>query len=215
MRHLTIAIADDHQLFTDTLSTALSRDYRVLFVARSGVELMSALERVQPDVLLLDLNMPEMDGLTVLPKIKSRWPDTRVIIVTMYDNAKFIKAAFREKSDGYFIKSNGLDALAAAIEAVMDGQRYLSEGLRVFPKEGTETTPATFTDDFQMRHQLTPREMEILKLITQAKTNKQIAVDLFISDQTVGVHRKNIMRKLNVSTSAGLIKFALQYKLRE
>ena len=95
----------------------------------------------------------------------------------------------------------------------MKGETYLSDGLKVFPKDLGTNGDSRYEDDFQLRHNLTKRELEILQLISQAKSNKEIADDLFISDQTVGVHRKNIMRKLSVSSTAGLIKFAMDHDL--
>jgi DNA-binding NarL/FixJ family response regulator len=117
------------------------------------------------------------------------------------------------KGDAYFLKTNGFFELLKAIRTVMRGEIYLSPGLQVFPKDFHENGNKEFEDEFQQRHRLTPRETQILKLISLAMTYKEIADQLYISDQTVMVHKKNIMRKLNMSNTAGLIKFALDHNL--
>ncbi|MDX1408013.1 MAG: response regulator transcription factor [Saprospiraceae bacterium] len=217
MKRLRVTIADDHQLYTEALSNLLSQSVdppiQVMSVVHTGTDLLESLEHSQPDLLLLDLNMPEGDGLTVLPEIRKQYPGIRIIVLTMYDSAKFIKEVFRLKGDCYFLKTNRFSELLHAVRTVMNGDTYLSEGLKVFPKEIGENGSSVYEDEFQLRYNLTKRELEILQLISQAKSNKEIADDLYISDQTVGVHRKNIMRKLSVSSTAGLIKFAMDHDL--
>ena len=132
----------------------------------------------------------------------------------MYDDAKFIKDVLNKfNGDGYFLKTNPFDELLDGIDAVMNDDIYLCSGLKVFPKDILNNGDKQFEDEFQLRHKLTPRETQILHMISLAKSNKEIADELFISDQTVMVHRKNIMRKLNLSNTAGLIKFALDHDL--
>jgi DNA-binding NarL/FixJ family response regulator len=132
----------------------------------------------------------------------------------MYDDAKFIKEVMNKcNGDAYFLKTNPYTELLEAINIVMDGEIYLSAGLKVFPKDILQNGDGEYEDEFQLRHRLTPRETQILHMISMAKSNKEIAEELFISDQTVMVHRKNIMRKLNLSNTAGLIKFALDHDL--
>lgn len=218
MNKLRIAIADDHRLYTDTLSELLSASVDppidVVGVVRNGDALLDFLGEAAVDLVLLDLNMPESGGLDVLPTIKSDYPDMKIIVVTMYDQAKFIKEVLNtHRSDAYFLKTNGFLELLEAIRTVMRDEIYLSAGLQVFPKNVHENGNKEFEDVFQQRHRLTPRETQILRLISLAMTYKEIADQLFISDQTVMVHKKNIMRKLNMSNRAGLIKFALDHNL--
>lgn len=212
MQTLTVSIADDHVLFTEALSTALESQQQVplfvLDVVHSGNKLLEALDLRTPDILLLDLNMPDGDGLSVLPTIRKKYPSLKVIAMTMYDNPKFIKRALNNGALGYILKTSGMHELLKAIPFVLQNNTYLSEGLQVFPKEHS-FSHEVFEDDFQVKYRLTKRETEILLLISQAKSNKEIAEELYISDQTVSVHRKNIMRKISVSNTAGLIKFAM------
>jgi len=218
MNKLRLAIADDHQLYAEALATILdgasNPDLEIAGVFHNGRDLLDFLSEERVDLVLLDLNMPEVDGLTALPKIKSLYPKTRVIVVTMYDDAKFIKQVMNKcNGDAYFLKTNPYTELLEAITLVMNGDIYLSAGLKVFPKDIIQNGDDEYEDEFQLRHRLTPRETQILHMISMAKSNKEIADELFISDQTVMVHRKNIMRKLNLSNTAGLIKFALDHDL--
>ncbi len=217
MDNLRVAIADDHALYSEALEMLLHStdrvNIRVAGVLENGKELLNFLEKRKVELILLDLNMPVMGGLEALPIIKERYPGIKVIIVTMYDDAKFIKDVLnKHNGDGYFLKTNPFDELLDGIEAVMADDVYLCSGLKVFPKDLTNGDKQ-FEDEFQLRHRLTPRETQILHMISHAKSNKEIADELFISDQTVMVHRKNIMRKLNLSNTAGLIKFALDHDL--
>lgn len=217
MDNLRVAIADDHALYSEALEMLLQSTDRfqinVAGVVQNGRELLEFLENRKVELILLDLNMPIMGGLEALPVIKDKYPGIKVIVVTMYEDAKFIKDVLNKfHGDGYFLKTNPFDELLDAIEAVMSDDVYLCSGLKVFPKD-LVNGDKQFEDEFQLRHRLTPRETQILHMISHAKSNKEIADELFISDQTVMVHRKNIMRKLNLSNTAGLIKFALDHDL--
>jgi len=214
MQLLRLAIADDHRVLIEGLKS-LFGDPRygcdVVLTAPNGAELLKGLARIHVDIVLLDLNMRGGNGLDYLPKIRETHESAKVIIFTMYDQAKFIKEAFRRGAEGYILKSGSFSDLVRGIQKVAEGQVFLSQGLSVYP--GTNGESNEFEDEFLMLHSLTRREIEILSLIAKAKTNKEIADELFISDQTVSVHRKNLMRKLNISNSAGLMKFVVDHDL--
>lgn len=216
---MRIFIADDHKLYVEALATILESQkelsLKVVGTALTGADLEQSLEHFHQkiDFLLLDLNLPDEDGLTLLPMIKSKYPKIKVIVVTMYDESKFIQESLKLGADGYIVKSSGLIELIHAIKAVKAGDTYLGQGLIIFPKEVSEGNNGRYDDSFTVKSKLTKRELEILKLISTAKSSKEIAEVLFISDQTVSVHRKNIMRKLNVNNTASLIKFAIDNNL--
>jgi len=211
-------IADDHQLFTEGLKNILRRtdkfEFQILGEAENGRDLLPILKRTYPDLLLLDLNMPEADGLDVLNSIRENYSDMKILALTMYDEAKLVKSAFKAGVDGYILKNSDPYELLNAIEEVLKGKTYIGVGVQLVGARANGTTymadkeRSKFEDKFIQKYNLTKREIEILKLISQAFSNKEIAQELFISDQTVSVHRKNIMRKLNVSNIAGLIKIA-------
>ena len=211
-------IADDHQLFTEGLKNILRRtdkfEFQILGEAENGRDLLPILKRTYPDLLLLDLNMPEADGLDVLNSIRENYSDMKILALTMYDEAKLVESAFKAGVDGYTLKNSDPYELLNAIEEVLKGKTYIGVGVQLVGARANGTTymadkeRSKFEDKFIQKYNLTKREIEILKLISQAFSNKEIAQELFISDQTVSVHRKNIMRKLNVSNIAGLIKIA-------
>jgi DNA-binding NarL/FixJ family response regulator len=214
MQLLRLAIADDHRVLIEGLKSLFS-DPRygcdIVLTASNGADLLKGLGRVHADIVLLDLNMRGGNGLDYLPKIRVAHENAKVIIFTMYDQSKFIKEAFRRGAEGYILKNSSFSDLVMGIQKVAEGQVFLSQGLSVFPGPNGEGNE--FEDEFLMLHSLTRREIEILSLIAKAKTNKEIADELFISDQTVSVHRKNLMRKLNISNSAGLMKFVVDHDL--
>lgn len=209
MEKVRIGIADDHHVLVAGLQSLFSNPghgIEVILTAANGMELLDEMATAPVDLVLLDLNMPGGNGLDCLPDLRERFPLVRVVIFTMYDQPKFIKEAFKLGAEGYILKDSRLEDIVRGIHTVAEGQVFLSDGLSVFPGTNGDAEN-TFDDGFLMLHSLTKREMEILSMIARAKSNKEIAEELFISDQTVSVHRKNLMRKLRVSSSAGLIKF--------
>ena len=215
MSRLRLAIADDHDVLVEGLKALFSNpDFGcdVVCTASDGAELMDQLAATPCDVVLLDLNMPGGGGMPRIAQIRERHPATRVVVFTMYDQSKFIKEAFKSGAEGYILKDSGFAELLHGLNRVWEGQIYLSEGLSVFPDTNGKAENA-YEDAFLMLHSLTKRELEILTLIARAKSNKEIAEQLYISDQTVSVHRKNLMRKLKVSSSAGLIKFFVNQEM--
>ncbi len=224
MQLIRTILADDHRVFREGLKVVLKKisDTMVEVVgeADTGEEVIQLLKRKEADLLILDLNMPEMDGLEALPMIRKRYKMLKILVLTAYADPKIVKESFKGGANGYVLKSSGIDELCRGIKDVLDGKTFISSGMRslsnVSPalngKVPTENN--RFEDRFVQKHHLTKREMEILKLIPQAKNNKEIGKELFISDQTVSVHRKNIMRKLGVNSTASLIKLAFEFKLR-
>lgn len=221
MQQVNIVIADDHQLFITGLKSILKEiaeyDIHLLDIANDGEELIAILKKNVPDLLILDLNMPEKNGLDVLDTIRDQYEDLKILALTMYDESKIVKSAFKSGVDGYVLKSSGKEELVRAIKEVLDGRTFLGKGVSlnsVVTKASRKSDDAYhFEDKFIKKSNLTKREFEILRLISLALSNKEIAKELYISDQTVSVHRKNIMRKLGVSNTAGLIKIAYDNSL--
>jgi DNA-binding NarL/FixJ family response regulator len=222
MNPVKVIIAEDHQVFCEGLRTILATsediNFEVVAEAHSGKELMMALWQNKVDLVFLDLNMPDGDGLEVLPEMKKKYQDLRVIALTMFDDPKIVKSAFKSGLDGYILKGNPIEEIFEAVEDVMNGQTFMGQGvvLNLLPGENgprKKKERSSFTDKFMQKYHLTAREIEVLQLISQALSNKEIAKALFISDQTVSVHRKNIMRKLGVSNTAALLKVAYENDL--
>lgn len=217
MTRLKVIIADDHVLFQQGLKLILesdsSLDFEVLDCVSTGKSLLLLLKTVRPDIIFLDLNMPSMDGLEAFQQIKAWNNQSKVIILTMYDDPKIVKQTLKAGVDGYILKKYGKEEIIKAVQEVLDNRIYISKGLAVGSKLSNPSTSSIYDDKYVRKYKLTKRELQILQLISQALSNKEIAKELFISDQTVSVHRKNIMKKLNVSNTAGLIKVAFNHSL--
>lgn len=173
-------------------------------------------KNLDTELLFLDLNLPDQDGLEIIPQIKKQFKHVKIIVLTSYSDYKFVGQALKNGADGYILKSNETTELLESIQEVIDGKTYIAPGLHITPPNGKRLTSGkktNYEDRFVIKQKLTKREHEVLELITEAKNNKEIAKQLYISDQTVGVHRKNIMRKLGVRNTINLIKFALENQL--
>jgi len=218
-KQISIFIADDHMLYVDSLVIALQHQnifpVKILGTASNGVELLDRLKASIPDILLLDLNMPIMNGLEVIPLVKAEYPKLRIVVVTKYNDTKFVRECLQVHNvAGYILKSSSLSELLEGLAHVAKGQLFMSKSIQLYPKDVIEETEVNpFEESFLAKYNLTKRELEILSLVAQAKSNAEIADGLFISPQTVGAHRKNIMRKLNISTTAGLVRFAIENQL--
>ena len=214
---IRVIIADDHMLFLDGLKRVLEEstafNFDIVGTATSGLEVIRLVKMNKPHIVFLDLNMPGKDGLAVLEEIKTWNKEIKVIVVTMYDKGKIVKSAIKTGCKGYVLKMYGKNELFTAVEAVLSGETYIGKGIEFTSQGIPKKQDVRFDDSFIRKHKLTKRELEILRLISQALSNKQIGKQLFISDQTVSVHRKNIMRKLGVSNTAGLIKVAYDNSL--
>ena len=219
IKHTSIFIADDHTLFVDALVLALQQQslfpVQILGTAKNGEDLLLELQSLKPDILLLDLNMPVMNGLEVIPILKEEYPEIQIIIVTKYNDPKFVRECIQEhKVSGYILKTSSFQELMEAIKDVSKGNVHISNNLQLYPKDNNGSEgPSVFDEAFLAKYNLTKREVEILGLISQAKSSSEIAENLFISPQTVGAHRKNIMRKLSISTTAGLVRFAIENQM--
>jgi len=218
MNRIRVVLADDHLLFQQGLKRLLEgdleMDIEVVATASSGHELIRILKTARPHIVLLDMNMPGMDGLDAFKKVKEWNSGLKVIMLTMYDDAKIIKTALKAGVDGYILKQFGLEEVLNAIKDVLAGNVYIGKGIEFSNnKVLISRDQDKFDDKFVRKYRLTKRELEILQLICQALSNKEIAKELYISDQTVSVHRKNLMRKLNVTNTAGLIGVAFRLGL--
>ena len=198
-----IVIVDDHPMVAEGIQSILESyaDVEVIATLADGQQIIDQVEALQPDVILLDLNMPGIGGLTATEIILERRPDTRILILSMHDSPEYISSALSHGAMGYVLKDVPTDEIKRAIDAVMAGQRYLCTG--------AQGSLAPF--DSADREQLTNREQTILLQLAQGKSNKEVALELDISVRTVETHRKNIKRKLGISSTAGLTRYAMEH----
>lgn len=206
-----IVLADDHALFREGLQLMLEQEasYQVVATAEDGQVLLSRLAEVDCDLILLDLNMPHLNGLESLERIKTSFPQVRVIVLSNYDQLEFKREVARLGANGYLLKNSSSAVLRKAIEAVMAGKTVFFE----YKSTEDNIDKDFFTDEFLRRYSLTRREFDIIRCIARALTTREIADQLFISEHTVMTHRKNLLRKLEVKNTAGLVKFASQHGL--
>lgn len=209
---MRVAIADDHRLMLDGIKRALETapDIEVVGEAMSGDEMLALLPEVQPDVVILDLRMPNGDGLDTLSRIRQDHPGMKVIILSMFEDSEHIDQALQRGADGYVVKSiNPLD-LPSTIRQVVEGAVHL-RGVATPTTATDEPAPAKATG----LEVLTERELSILKLVAEGLSNLDIANRLFVTEQTVKFHLSNIYRKLGVANRTEATRYAYRAKLIE
>jgi DNA-binding NarL/FixJ family response regulator len=206
-RVLKVLVADDHPLILQGLRRSLEacEDIELVGEARSGTELLALVERRAPDVVLMDLRMPEPDGLACVQQIRRSWPGVRTVILSACDDRESIDAALLAGANAYVLKSVGSMDVGAVIRQVSDGGAVFHAPSRASEPAG-ERAPAE-------RAGLTERESEILAAIAQGKTTKAISGELWLSEHTVKFHLTNIYRKLGVSNRSGAVRYAFEHKL--
>ena len=209
-----IAIADDHQMFIDGINSLLkgNKKIQVAIEANTGEMLLQKMANTPVHLILMDVNMPVMDGIETTKQVKQLYPEIKVIMLTMFGTRDYIEKLLRAGADGYILKNTGKDELITAIEKVMQGESYFSKEVTERIMEGLQGKK---TEHHPMMVELTEREKDVLRLIAQELTSHEIADKLFISFHTVETHRKNLISKLQVKNIAGLVKYALQNGLAE
>jgi DNA-binding NarL/FixJ family response regulator len=209
-----IIIAEDQTLVRKGLKSLLSEggQYDVVGEAEDGLEAIRSVARLKPDLVLLDLAMPRMNGISAIKEIKQREPNTKIVAITFHTSDEYILAAFESGVDGYCLKNDTHANLLLALKRVMAGKRYISPEVSDKILNGyIESNRALKTESAW--ETLTPREIEILKLVAEGYTSKAIANFLCISPKTADKHRTNIMRKLDLHSAAALAVYALKQGL--
>ena len=212
---IKVVIADDHQIFIEGIKALIKDADNVLLVgeAVNGEQLLNLLDTKDVDVVLMDVYMPKMSGIEATLKIKSSHPDVKVLGLTMMEDARHISEMMKAGASGYLLKTTGKSELVDAISRVQNGERYLSKevSMKLIDRMLNNTQQTDQTND--RIPSITKREHEIIRLIAQELTNEEIARQLNNSPMTIITHRKNLLRKLNVKNTAGLVKYAVQHGL--
>lgn len=206
---IRLIIADDHPVIIDGIKIILDREKDIHLVAEvyDGKQLLEFLDNEKVDVVLTDVNMPELNGIEVTRIIRQKYPEIKVIAFSQYDEKRFVKQILKSGASGYMLKSTPAREIVKAIHMVMDGGLYLSEGLpNIFAEKPKRRSNYLFPD-------LSPREKDVLKEICQGKNTKEIADTLFISYNTVETHRANLLLKVGVKNTAGLVKWAVENEM--
>ena len=200
---IQIVLADDHDLVRSGIKALLStvEGVQVIAEARNGNELLQLLESVKPDVVMTDISMPGMDGITAISEIHARMPEVRILVLSMYDTVDFVKRAVANGACGYLMKDAPPFELEQALRSVVATGSYFSAAVAQRLLQPSEPT----VDD-----ELTTRQVEILTLIAQGKSAKEIAFELGLSPKTVDVHRARIMERLRLNDIASLTRYAVR-----
>lgn len=202
---IRIALADDHTLFAKGLEGLLEEyeDLKILGLLPNGKELIDFLPGNEVDVVLTDLNMPILDGFGVLDACKKKFPEIKIIVLSMYDDEKIYKNCIQKGADSFILKDADPDELVFTIREVFEGRHVKS-----FTRLIQQANQDSFYDSFRVKYQLSRREVEIMRMIKDGILNKDIAKDLSLSIKTVETHRKNIYLKLQISTRIELVNKA-------
>lgn len=204
MSNIKVLIADDHSIVMEGLQVVLSaeEDFEVVGTVLNGEEVMLFVGKHEVDVVVLDINMPVMDGITCARKLKKEYPDIKIIILTMYAQRSFVDEIVKIGIDGCLLKNNTGKELTTAIFRVMNGSQYYDR-LKNFNSSEEEIK----------QYKLSSRELDVIKLVAEGLTSQQIAEQLFISELTVQTHRRNMMRKLDLKNSMQVVQFAKEHEL--
>ena len=205
MKRIRLLIADDHVMFAQGLESLLRDEFELLGTAGNGEELVEATLRLNPDVILVDISMPVLNGFDAVRRIRASGSETRIIFLTMHDDATLLSEAFRCGASGYILKQAAGEELANAIREVAHGNNYVSPLITDVPSELVTLHPQKTT--------ITPRQREVLELISRGLTMKEIASQLNISTRTAETHKYEMMQTLGVETTAELIRYSLRLGL--
>ena len=206
-----VILADDHVLVRRGLKLILEENSNLEIAAEvgDGLELLNVLQKINPDLIVLDVSMPNLRGIEAIPEIRRVRPNAKVLMLTMHKEEDYLYQAISAGANGYLLKEDAEKELFSAIEHIKNGKIYISPGLADQSMQNWARMRRG-EDDSQHVESLTVREREILKLIAEGKSNKEIGDLLFISVRTVERHRANMMSKLNIRKTAELVQYALR-----
>lgn len=211
MQEIKVLVVDDHQIFLDGIVSLLTDEPNIKIVgtAHNGKQAIDHIKNTTTDVVLMDINMPEMDGIEATKALRKSHPDLKILMLTMHNEPRFIKECLELGAKGYVLKNISKDDLLKAIETVYQDKPYLDQETQERLISSISNAEEEDTKNYdELAAQITQRELEILQLIALGLTSQDIATKLFISKNTVETHRKNMLAKLNVNNTAALLKIA-------
>jgi DNA-binding NarL/FixJ family response regulator len=211
MQPYLLVLADDHTMFRQGIKRIIGTraDLKIIGEANDGLELLELMKKVKPNLVVLDISMPNLRGLEATREIRRCYPDVKILILTMHKSRAYVHHAIQDGAQGYLLKEDADTEFFAAIDAIRNGKTYLSplilpEILPLLTARGSKCEPTACPDP------LTSRERQVVKLLAEGKSNKEIAELLFISVRTVEHHRTNAMVRLNIKKTIDLVKYAIE-----
>ena len=208
---IKIIIADDHQMFLEGICSLLQNtpEVKVMDTALNGSEVIEKIKTADVDIVVTDINMPEFDGIALSKHIKKHHPGIKILILSTHNDAEMIGKCIQNEVDGYLLKNAEKEELLKALHTIAGGEKYFGQEV----KNEYMNNVFSASKEKDVVFQLSRREKEILKYITMEYTTQEIADTLFISQNTVNTHRKNMLSKINAKNTAGLVKYAMQHGL--
>jgi DNA-binding NarL/FixJ family response regulator len=215
MDKIKVLIADDHKIIRVGLRglIELSKDIEVVAEAENGTEVIELVKRVKVDVVLMDIDMGHTSGIETTQQLKKEHPEINVLGLTMHEEQEYIIEMLEAGASGYLLKNTGLEELLTALRTASKGDSYFSQQVSATLLQAITRRKTPYPSTNNHLSPLTEREIEVLRLITEEFSNPEIAEKLFISIRTVDTHRRNLLEKLQVKNTAGLVKYAIEKKL--
>ncbi len=203
-----VVLADDHALIIEGMKALLSPGYDVVGVAEDGRQLILLAERLKPDVIVVDVSMPELNGIDAAKQLRHSLPGTKLLMVSMHCDATFVTEALQAGASGYLVKRSAPQELLQAVDEVLHGRTYITP---LVTRDLVDMLMVPQGGPGELFGRLTPRQREVLQLVAEGRSNKEIAAALFVSCKTVEFHRSNIMRALGLHTTAELTRYAVRH----
>ena len=215
MRKLRILLADDHALLRRGARTILQarRGWKIVAEAANGREALEKTLKLKPDVAILDISMTELDGVEVTRQIRKLLPNVKVLVLTMHESDQMIRRALDAGANGYLLKSDFVDHLPKAVKAVADNKSFLTPRISEIILKGFINAGNKPGEEMRAGVRITPRELEIIRLLAEGKSNKEVSTQLGITVRTVETHRSKIMLKLGLHSLAELIHYAMRNEI--
>jgi len=212
---ITVLLADDHDVMRQGIRSLLESHpkFKVCDEAKNGQEAIDKAIRHRPDVAVLDISMPKMSGLEAARQIRRQLPGTQILIFSVHDMDSLVRDVLDAGAHGYILKTDASTHLIAAVEAISQHNLYFSAGVSKFVIDSLVNSAESEEEDLNFETRLTPRETEVVRLLAQGKSNKEVATNLFISVRTVETHRRTIFYKLEINSIAELVRYAIRHRL--
>lgn len=208
----TILLVDDHEIIIDGIKAMLEKekDIKIVGEANNGIEAIEKVQSLKPDIVLMDISMPELNGIEATKSIKKEYQDTKILMLTQHESKEYVLQVMKAGADGYLLKNSKKEELLNAINTVTMGKKYLCNRISALMLDEILDDSVKDNDNEKPEQNLTKREIEIIKLLANDLSNHQVSDELNISLRTVETHRRNLMQKLNLKSAVALVRFAIK-----